>query len=161
MSPVRTAAAAAIDPGTAQAIAGASAAGSLIAVLQEWALALLGVPLGVPLAGFAGACYGASYREPRTAPAFWRSVLLTTAMASIFSPLAAHGLKVEDLRYAAPVAALLGWLLEWGAPWLKANGGRMASDAWAKFFPRPAPPPEPPTLPPDAPRPRGTPGDEA
>ena len=132
--------AAAIDPGAAQAIAGASGVASVIAILQEWALALLGVPLGVPLAAFAGTCYGASFRETRSAVAFWRSVLATALLASIVSPLAAHAIGV-DARLAAPVAAVLGWLLEWGAPWLKANGHRMASDAWARLMGRGNEPP--------------------
>ena len=158
MSPIKLASAA-MDPGLAQTVASVSGVAAVVTVLQDAALLVLGVPLGVPLAGFAGACYGASFREPRTPSAFWRSVLVTTVFASIVAPLAAKVIGVPDLRYFAGVAAVLAWALEWGAPWLKRNGSRLMDDLWARTVGRAVPKPRDPPAAPE-PKKRGAPGDE-
>lgn len=95
----------------------AAAAASALDIAQQWAMALLGVSLGVPLAGFAGTLYGLSFRAPLSPLALWVNLVGGTLLASFTAPLAgsAFGLPVAVM---AGVAGVIGWGLQFAQPWL-------------------------------------------
>lgn len=98
----------------------AAAAASALDIAQQWAMALLGVSLGVPLAGFAGTLYGLSFRAPLTPLALWVNLIGGTLLSSVTAPLAgsAFGLPVAVM---AGVAGVIGWGLQFAQPWLLAR----------------------------------------
>jgi hypothetical protein len=90
--------------------------------LQHWALGLFGVPLPVVFGAFAGTCYGLTFNKTTTALRLGASMLVTTILAAVAAP----GF-MGWLSDSPPVAALagagaaLGFVLQFGAPWLAEN----------------------------------------
>jgi hypothetical protein len=84
----------------------------------------MGVPVAVVVLSFGGTFYGIGYREPMTWYWLWFNILGGTFFASAIAPLAAYpfGLPVA---LTAPIGGLLGFLLQYAHPWLKARRERI------------------------------------
>lgn len=80
---------------TTGALAAASAAGSWAA--DQWSIQLLGVPLSVVLASFAGAFLALSWQRKLPAPAKCASVWLGTFAGAYLTPIVLHYTAVPSM----------------------------------------------------------------
>ncbi len=133
------------DPAAAKVPAVGSAVASVLSIAQEWAMGLLGVPIGVPLAAFAGVLYGLSFRDPMRPLALWGNVVIATVISSVAAPLT----TLVVLHYVgapatgasgvmAGVAAVLGFGTQYLRPWLRARRDRMLNRAVDRVLGAPA-----------------------
>jgi hypothetical protein len=122
-----------VDPAISQAVAATSGAAALFGAAQEWALALFGVPLPAVFGAFAGTCYGVTFGEPKKWYVLVGSVIMTTALASLLAPL---GVSYVGGSAVATVgaAAIAGFALQFGGPWLAANRVRILDGIRDKFL---------------------------
>lgn len=113
----------AIDGGTAAVVSGSAAATStLLSLAQELSTALFGVTLAVVLAGFAGAFYGLTYREPMSPARLLANLAACTILSSTGAPALGQYLGISAIGTGG-MAGLIGFALVAGQPWLKSNLG--------------------------------------
>jgi hypothetical protein len=111
---------------TTQATAGVSAAAAFLASMQDVAMGVLGVPLASVFGAFAGTCYGVTMGHTMKPSSLVLSVLATTSIAAIGSPLIlSYFFPAAPAAATAGAAALGGFLLQYGAPWLRENRQRL------------------------------------
>jgi len=109
-----------------QATAGASAAAAFFASMQDIAMGVFGVPLASVFGAFAGTCYGVTMGHQMSWHRLILSVVATTSIAAIGSPLIlSHFFPAAPAPASAGAAALGGFLLQYGAPWLRENRQRL------------------------------------
>ncbi len=112
-----------------------SVAASVGSVVQDWAIGLLGVPIGVPLAAFAGVIYGLPFRSQMRPLALWANIGVSTALASVLAPLGGHlilgwfGGGYGPAAAVAGAAALLGFGSQYGHGGLRARRDRLLDRA--------------------------------
>jgi hypothetical protein len=123
----------AVDHAVSQGVAATSGAAALLGAVQEWALALFGVPLPAVFGAFAGTCYGVTFGEPKPLYALALSVALTTALASFLAPFAASYIGGTAIATIA-AAAVTGFALQFGAPWLAVNRMKLFDAVRDKFL---------------------------
>lgn len=120
---------------TAFASGCAAAATSVLSFVQDWSGALLGVPIGVPVAGFAGALFGLLFREALSPLMLWVNIAATSVLASVVAPLAQHYLGAPAPLTAA-LAGVLAFLAQYAQPWLKARREQLLDAAAGKVIPK-------------------------
>lgn len=124
----------AIDHGTGAAVSLVSAV-SAASLLQEWAVALFGVPLFVVLAGFAGVFYGLTHRDPMTPGRLWSTILISTLLTVALTPLLAIQFAVPPAGLAG-IAGAVGFVLVYAPPLIKKHQDRIVDGVLDKFLGR-------------------------
>lgn len=112
------------EPAVTNVIAAGSALASVLSIAQGWAVGLLGVPLGVPLAAIAGVLYGVTFRDPMTARELWGNIIGCTVLGSVCAPLAGYYLGTP-VAGVAGLAAVIGFLTQYSHSWLQARRDRL------------------------------------
>jgi len=112
------------------------AAASVLSVVQDWALGLLGVPIGVPLAAFSGVLYGLSYRDPMRSGRLWVNVGASTIFSSVLSPLGAFMVlrwfalpEIWQSAVMVGLAAVSGFATQYGHRWARTRRDRLLDRA--------------------------------
>lgn len=120
------------------AVSATSGGTSVVAIAQEWSAMIFGVPLSVPLAGFAGTLFARSFIAPASVNV-WRGVLEVFS----YTVAATYTVPLGLLYFSAPISAaastcfFAALLLQWGLPWLSVNREKILDDAFRRFFGRP------------------------
>lgn len=131
MAPMKTVASVAMDPGLAQAVAGASAFFAWL--WQDVPIAVFGVPFSVLLAGFAGAMAIVSFMPPfATRRKMWITVLVCTLAAGYLTRIALK-LAHWNMEYALGMAFGVGFTFQVAGQLLVQNGGKILDAAVSRL----------------------------